>query len=459
MRRLNVPIFAIAAFFLAGSLGLVAPMAAKAQEAAVEAPPREVAVVPAARDDQIQRRIKDILNATGWFTDVVVDVDDGVVFLDGGAISNERRAWAERLAGNTGDVAAVVNRIVVRHGDWWSAGPALVAVERLTSGAVAAAPLLLFAVIVLPLAWLAAGYVAGGVRWLMARRVESVFLRDVIAKAAAIPVFLLGVYLVLQASGLTQLAVSILGGAGVFGIVVGFAFRDIAENFLASILLSMRRPFRVGDFLDVGGKMGVVQSMNTRSTILVSLEGNHIQIPNATVFKSTIVNYSAAPKRRETLDVGIGYDAPISDVQGILLDVLKRHEAVLGEPEPVVLVESLGVSTVNLKAYFWFDGHAVSSLKLTSSLLRLMKTTLLDAGVSMPDAAREIVFPEGVPLVGVEPSAPAPPTAPPRRERDDDAILAEGGLENELAELDEQVVASDIPEGKTNLLADNKSVE
>ncbi len=446
---------------LAWTLGLAAPTAVPAQEAGVEAAPREVAVVPVARDDQIQRRIADILNATGWFADVAVVVDDGVVFLDGVAVSNERRAWAERLAANTSDVAAVVNRLAVRRGDWWSAAPALSAIERLKNGAVGAAPLILFAIVVLPLAWVAAGQVARAVRWVLQRRVDSVFLRDVIARAAAIPVFLLGVYLVLQAAGLTQLAVSILGGAGVLGIVVGFAFRDIAENFLASILLSMRRPFRAGDFLDIGGQMGVVQNMNTRSTILVSLEGNHIQIPNATVFKSVIVNYSAAPKRRETLEVGIGYDASITAVQELLQGMLRRHEAVLADPEPVVLVEKLGAATVNLKAYFWFDGQAVSAMKLKSSLLRLAKRTLLDAGVSMPDEAREIVFPDGVPIVGVDAPASAPPKppAPPVQEREDDAIDAEGGLENELDELDEQVVASDIPEGETNLLAEKTSAK
>ena len=113
--------------------------------------------------------------------------------------------------------------------------------------------------------------------------------------------------MVLQAAGLTQLAGALLGGAGVIGIVVGFAVRDIAEKFLASLLLSMRRPFQPGDFIEVSGNSGIVRSMHTRHTITLPPEGNHIQVPTATIFKNVIPNFSPAHARRETLTVGICY--------------------------------------------------------------------------------------------------------------------------------------------------------
>lgn len=84
----------------------------------------------------------------------------------------------------------------------------------------------------------------------------------------------------------------------------GFAFRDIAENFLASLLLSVRNPFRSGDLVEVAGHMGIVQNLNTRSTILLTLDGSHVQIPNATVYKSTIENFSSNPNRRANFAVG-----------------------------------------------------------------------------------------------------------------------------------------------------------
>lgn len=109
--------------------------------------------------------------------------------------------------------------------------------------------------------------------------------------------------------------------------------------------------------------------------------------------------------------MGVGYDDNISDAQRLVLDVLIAHEGVADDPARMALIEALGESTVNLRAYYWFDDERTSHLKLRSALLRRVKQTLTHAGVSMPDAAREVIFPQGVPLVrdtGKRPkSAPA----------------------------------------------------
>ena len=205
--------------------------------------------------------------------------------------------------------------------------------------------------------------------------------------------------------------------------------------------------------------------MNTRSTLLMSLEGNHIQIPNATVFKNTIVNYSAAPARQEYLEVGIGYDASIAAAQEIIRKVLAGHATVLEEPEePLVLVDSLGSSTVNLRAYFWFDGRAYSALKIRSALLRLVKKALIEEDISMPGETREIIFPQGVPVISTE-SAPAPALPASREEisvpepevteSGAAATMSEGDLENETESLERHAASADIPEAEEDLLSDS----
>jgi small-conductance mechanosensitive channel len=205
--------------------------------------------------------------------------------------------------------------------------------------------------------------------------------------------------------------------------------------------------------------------MNTRSTILLSVEGNHIQIPNATIFKNTITNYSAAPARRSELDIGVGYDVSTTAAQEVVRGVLGRHEAVMADPEPLVLVDSLGASTVNLKVYYWIDGHRYSTLKVRSALLRLVKKALIDAGISMPDEAREVIFPQGVPIVQLEGRAEA--TARDLAEQDitetarsesqkmepeANATVAEGDLANERADIEAQMAVAGTIEGSTDLL-------
>ncbi len=211
-------------------------------------------------------------------------------------------------------------------------------------------------------------------------------------------VFLLGTYIVLRVSGLTQLALTVVGGTGLIGLAVGIAFRDITENFLASIFLSMQRPFETGDLVEVSGVTGYVQQLNMRTTVVMTLDGNLVQIPNATVYKSNVRNFTGNANRREDFVVGIGYDDSINEAQEVARKVLGEHPAVLKDPEPSVLADSLGKATVNLRVYFWLNGREHSWLKVRSSVIRLVKLAFQENGISMPDEAREVVFPQGVPV-------------------------------------------------------------
>jgi small-conductance mechanosensitive channel len=258
-------------------------------------------------------------------------------------------------------------------------------------------------------------------------------------------------------AGLTRLAVTVLGGTGIIGIVIGFAFRDIAENFLASLLLSIRNPFRSGDLIDVAGHLGVVQNLNTRSTVLLTLDGNHVQIPNAMVFKSIIKNYSSIPSRRAEFMVGIGYDSPTAKAQALIAGVLHGHPAVLDAPEPLVLVDQLGAATVDLQVQYWFDSATYSPARINSALLRLTKNALVAGGIEMPDPAREVVFPKGVPIRRADAPDPrrqavAPEPAQPPEEAEQEAVtLGEGDLRRETPMACSRP-EDDIPESRDNLL-------
>lgn len=433
-------------------------------EVEVTDPTASVSVEPVARDDEIEKRILEILRATGWFTGARVDATDGIVFLDGATRTEEHKIWARNLAANTQDVVAVVNRITVSQDVNWSFAPALREIKTVAIRATTSLPIVVLAIVILPIAWWLSSAVAGLLRRWLLGGMDSPLLRDIASRILALPIFLIGLYVVLQVAGLTQLAFSLLGGAGVLGIIVGFAFRDIAENFLASLLLSIRRPFRSGDYIDVSGMQGSVQSMNTRSTVLLSPEGNHIQIPNATIFKSTIVNYSASPIRRETIEVGVGYDASVARVQEIVMDMLGQHDAVTKEPHPMVLVDSLGASTVNIKAYFWVDARNYSVLKVKSAILRQAKRVLTEEGISMPDDAREVIFPQGVPIVQLGGAAEQQAKALATRDIQDSTVEAdrmepdiseaETNLSNEQEEVEIMAKTADIPENDTDLLSE-----
>lgn len=409
--------------------------------------PAKVDVMPVARDDDIRKRLLRVLNATGWFTDLRIDVKEGVVFLEGKAKTDELKKWAGDLARNTQDVVAVANRLEVPEPSVWDFGPASSGLFVLWRDFIRSLPFFAFGVLILALS-IAEGLMAvRGIRAFVHRWIQANLLRNVIARSVGVFVFLIGIYIVLRVSGLTQLALTVVGGTGLVGLVVGIAFRDITENFLASIFLSMQRPFETGDLVEISGVTGYVQQLNVRTTILMTLDGNLVQIPNAAVYKSNLCNFTTNINRREDFVIGIGYDDSINEAQEVARTVLENHPAVLNDPEPSVLVDCLGQATVNLRVYFWLNGREYSWLKVRSSVIRLVKVAFQKQGISMPDEAREVIFPQGIPVTMLDRKlTDAGAVAgdrphliqPSHQEHDAPSTKAEGGLSSEANVIKEQ---------------------
>lgn len=426
--------------------------------------PTEVDIAPLAEDNEIETRLTNILDATTWFIAPAVAVDEGVVFLKGRTSKEDYRMWAGDLARNTQDVVAVVNRIEVSERSVWDLSPAWAELRKLGRETVQMLPLLGVALVLLVLTWFAASGSTRLARWLLGRRMKNRLLIGVASRAVAIPVFLLGLYLALRVSGLTQMAATVLGGTGLIGLVLGIAFRDIAENFLASVLISVQRPFAIGDLIEVESHLGVVQSVTARGTLLMTLEGNHVQIPNSSIYKSIIRNLTANPNVRSEFVVGIDYGDSVARAQAIVFDALRQHEAVLESPAPMVLVDELGASTVNLRVYFWLDGHKHSLLKVRSSVIRLVKIAIETGGLTMPDESREVIFPKGVPVQMLEESHAAQRSASSlgseqpsiaSAEDRETATAAEDDLSSESTSIEEQARNSRSPESGVNLLSDD----
>lgn len=463
-RRLQC-LFAQLAILMAFALAMAAApghaQTIPAVDDAVTADPNiPIAVTPSARDAQIADRLRRILDASTWFSPLSISVRQGIVFLDGQTETDERREWAQQLALRTQDVVAVINRIEVERPISWDLTPTWRELERLVERVQWFVPLTVVSIVILLVFWLLSRGVAKLARSTLQRRVSSPLLMDIAARAFALPVILIGIYLVLQLAGLTRLAVTVLGGTGLIGIVLGLAFRDIAENALASILLSVRNPFRTGDWIEIGNYQGIVQNLNMRTTILMTLDGNHVQIPNSLVFKSVITNFSTNAGRRAEFTVGIDYATSIVQAQGLIIDAVRAHPAVLTDPEPVAIVDELGPSTVNIRVQFWVDGKSHSIFKVRSSLMRLVKRALQDAGVSTPAPPHEIILTQGSLLDGspVEPSSAASvPHSPPLSDDADGATISsgEGNLRSEESQLSGQAPASELPEAEENLLSPN----
>ena len=457
---LFLSLFACLAAFPTPALAQAGPNPTPPPNAPTLEAPNKISVQPTARDEQIRQRLQSILEATEWFTNPRVQVREGVVFLRGQTSTEEYKKWAGDLARNTQDVAAVVNQIQLSEPSPWNFQPALAGLQDLRIGLIQSLPLILFSLLVLLVTWLITRFSIKMTHPSLSRRLDSPLLGNVAAYTIGVVIFLIGLYVVFHVAGLTSVALTVLGGTGLIGLVLGIAFRDITENFLASIFLSLQNPFESGDLVEIAGVLGFVQALTTRATLLMTLDGNHVQIPNATVYKSHIRNYTSNPNRRIDFSVGIGYDDSVTAAQEVALKVLEEHPAVLKDPEPWVLVESLGSATVNLRIYFWIDGTQHSWLKVKSSVIRLVKRAFQSRAISMPDEAREMIFPQGVsvrllePDGGEKPGAVVSEPALPHQVEESGSVSteAEAGLRSEAGEIQEQAAKSRKPDEGENLL-------
>jgi len=421
--------------------------------------PERVDIEPVADDSEIQDRLARILNSIDWFEDPQVEVSDGVVFLNGSTQTADHKRWAGDLARNTQDVTAVVNRMEVLDPDIWDYEPAFTGIQELWQNILSAVPFLIFGIAVMIIFWLISVLVAKVARAYLANRKMNDLLQTIVARGIAIVVFLVGIYIVFYVADLTRVALTILGGTGLLGIVLGIAFRDITENFLASIFLSLQNPFHAGDLVEINDTMGFIHRLTIRATVIMTLDGNHLQIPNASVYKSSILNYTSNPNHRIHFVIGIGYDASITFAQEVASKILKGHPAVLKEPEPWILVDDLASSTVNLKFYVWLDGSKHNFLKVRSSVLRQIKRAYQTEGISMPDAARERIFLDGVSMQPHKETASfdrKKPVSAPASEDSKVVTKTEGQLESNDEDILKQARMSRSPEEGDDLLKPNK---
>ena len=178
---------------------------------------------------------------------------------------------------------------------------------------------------------------------------------------------------------------TILGAAGIVGLAIGFAVRDTVENFIASIMLSVRQPFRPNDAVEINGDEGKVIHLTSRATVLLSFDGNHIRIPNATVFKSRIVNYSRNAERRFLFDIGVAPDTDLSHAHTVAEEVLGTLPFLLATPAPAVWTQDVGDSTITLRITGWIDQTKTGLLLAKGETIRMILARFGQAGIEMPN--------------------------------------------------------------------------
>ena len=213
--------------------------------------------------------------------------------------------------------------------------------------------------------------------------------------------------LVLLFSRLTQVGIIVLGliwslqivdfdvtgfvaGLGIIGFTVGFALKDIAENFVAGVLLLLHQPFDIGDAVDAGGFAGTVTNIEIRTTTIRTWDGLQVIVPNAQVYSKPITNYSNIDQRRISIDVGVGYESDLDRVDQIMLDVAHTLPGIKTDPEPFVVFKEFGDSSINATLYFWIDIDEAGYFGSLDSVVKGIKSAFEHEGVNIPYPIRTV---------------------------------------------------------------------
>ena len=221
----------------------------------------------------------------------------------------------------------------------------------------------------------------------LVKRMDDDLLANFLAGIFSTLIILVGLLVVFRVIGLTGVVSGLLAGAGISAFIIGFALKDIGENFLAGIILAFKRPFRVGDFVDLNGMRGKVLTLNLRDTQIKSADGKDIFIPNGLILKSPLVNFTIDGYLRYDFMIGLDYGSDYQKAVDLIKSTLMEVPGVLDDTkEPQVWVVEVGESTLNIQATFWVDtfARAISDAVIKSTAIIEVLTTLEKAGFNMP---------------------------------------------------------------------------
>ncbi|HEX8998806.1 MAG TPA: mechanosensitive ion channel family protein [Blastocatellia bacterium] len=265
-------------------------------------------------------------------------------------------------------------------------------IRGLGESLLARAPYIVIGLIVFLAFLLLARIVKRAIRTAGERTRLDVNLADLLGRLAMLGITALGIFVAAVVIFPTFKPGDLITGLGITSVAIGFAFKDILQNFFAGILILWRQPFVVGDQIRSGNYEGTVEEINVRSTRLKTYEGERAVLPNGDVYTNAVLVRTAYDKRRVRFTVGVGYPDSLEQARATIHRVLKETDGVLDDPGPWVYVAELAPSSVNFNVYFWVMSQQANVLAVSDRVATGIKLALDDAGIDMPFPHTVVLF-------------------------------------------------------------------
>ncbi|MBR9792491.1 MAG: mechanosensitive ion channel family protein [Gammaproteobacteria bacterium] len=227
----------------------------------------------------------------------------------------------------------------------------------------------------------------------LSRTFDSTQIVGLLTSIIKVAIATAGIFIALDFIGLRGTVTSLLAGAGIVGLAIGFAFQDITENLIAGIAMGVRKPFQIGDVIEAEGVFGNVEAINLRNTHVMTFFGQREIIPNKILFRNILTNYSVNCHRRVEVPVGISYADDPQQAAEVLTEAVNEFDFVIRKEETGVWAESFGDSSINLLVWFWIEYPGEPGfLAARHQVIVAIQRALSDANILIPFPIRTLDF-------------------------------------------------------------------
>ncbi len=230
-------------------------------------------------------------------------------------------------------------------------------------------------------------------------------LKELFSLLASIFVWVLGLMIaaVIVFPGLTPS--SILAGLGIGSVAIGFAFKDVFENFLAGIIILFRREMRIGDYIECEGIEGEVEHIAIRESHIQQTDGQLVIVPNSILFKNPVTIRTHQASRRMTIICGVAYDVDVDEAREVIHEAMKTCESVIQDDKPIqIFAQEFASSSINFEVTWWCGSKPVDVRKSRDEVVATVKRALDDANIEIPFPYRTLTFKEPLPIAQAQES-------------------------------------------------------
>jgi small conductance mechanosensitive channel len=242
-------------------------------------------------------------------------------------------------------------------------------------------------------AWVLARVAGRLVDRVLSRISQHAIVTRLVSLTVSWSILVAGLIIALGALNLDKTVTSLLAGAGIVTLILGLAFQSVATNLIAGIIITVRKPFVAGDLIETSEHVGRVQQLNLRATVLRTLDGVLVYVPNSSVLEDPIINYSATGVRRLDLGIGISYGEKLDRVKEVTLDAVQGIPGRLAEREPELFFEGFGDSSINFEIQVWIHFRDQRDyLAARSEAVMRIKAAYDAAGITIPFPIRTLDF-------------------------------------------------------------------